>query len=339
MATMREVAALARVSAKTVSRVFNNHPYVAPETKERVESALRELNYVPNSIATTFRTGRAPVIGVAVPDIVDPFFALIARAAETLAGARGMSVVITSIGDDPAREIDVVQALLSQALSGLVIAPVVSDHSYLAAWAGRMPIVFVDRQPIRLSADSFIEDDLAGAHLATTHLIEHGHRRIGFIGDDISVPTAAARLAGYRAALADAGLDPSDELVALGAGNRAGAATAFAELERDRPSALFCADARSAINLVPLVRSSDLAVASYGDFPLADMLSPALTVIDQDPSRLGTLAAQRVLDRLDRPNGRFRRRTVLPVTLIERESCAITSRLTRSNVLKANRAR
>ena len=90
MATMRDVAARAHVSAKTVSRVFND-PHVSPETKQRVEQALRELNYVPNSIATTFRTGRAPVIGVAVPEIADPFFASIAQAAETLAAAHDMS--------------------------------------------------------------------------------------------------------------------------------------------------------------------------------------------------------------------------------------------------------
>jgi len=87
MATMREVAARAHVSAKTASLVFNDDPHVSLDTKQCVAQALRELNYVPNSIATTFRTGRAPVIGVAVPEIADPFFASIAEAAETLAAA------------------------------------------------------------------------------------------------------------------------------------------------------------------------------------------------------------------------------------------------------------
>jgi LacI family transcriptional regulator len=332
MATMRDVAALAGVSAKTVSRVYNDDPHVAPETRERVDAALRRLSYVPNTIATTFRTGRASVIGVAVPDITDPLFASIAQAAEDLARTRGMSVVVTSIGVDPAREVDVVHALLSQPLSGLIVAPVSADHRYLAAWAERMPVVFVDRQPVGLAVDSFTEDDLAGARLATAHLVEHGHTRVGFIGDDRSIPTSRNRLEGYRDALADAGLPVSDDLVAFGAFDRPGAQAAFAAIEggRARPTALFCSNARSAISLVPFVRSSGLALTTFGDFPLADMLDPAWTYIDQDPHRLGTRAAQRVLDRLDRPHGRYRRRTVLPVPLVERDSCRVTDRLVAS---------
>ena len=330
MATMRDVAALAGVSAKTVSRVYNDHPHVTAETRERVDAALRELSYVPNTIATTFRTGRAPVIGVAVPDITDPLFAAIAKAAEELARSRAMSVVITSIGVDARREAGVVQALLSQPLSGLIIAPVTSDHRYLAAWAERMPVVFVDRQPVGLAVDSFTEDDTAGGRLATTHLIEHGHTRIGFIGDDVTIPTCRNRLQGYRDALTEAGLPFDEDLVALGAFDRPGAGAALAAIDRPDhpPTALFCSNARSAINLVPFVRASGLALTTFGDFPLADMLEPAWTYIDQDPHRLGTLAAQRVLDRLDRPSRRYRRRTVLPVPLVERESCRIATRLT-----------
>lgn len=325
---MRDVAVLAKVSAKTVSRVFNDDPNVSPKTKERVEAALRELNYVPNSIATSFRNGRAPIIAVAVPDIVDPFFASVAKAAETLATSRGMSVVITSIGD-PSREPDIVQSLLRHGASGLVIAPAALDHSYLAAWASRIPVVFFDRQPVGLAADSFTEDDHGGSHLATTHLIEHGHTRIAFIGDDDVIPTTRARLNGYRAALVDAGLSVDNDLVILGATGRAGAAQAYELLDRLRPAAtgLFCSNGRVAMSLAPVLRDSGLAVTSFGDFPLADLLTPPLTVIDQDPYQLGRLAAQRVLDRLDHPNRRYRRRTTLPVSLVERQSCLVTARL------------
>ena len=106
----------------------------------------------------------------------------------------------------------------------------------------------------------------------------------------------------------------------------------FAAIDRVRPkpTALFCSNARSAISLVPVVHASGLAMTTFGDFPLADMLKPSWTYIDQDPHRLGTLAAQRILDRLDRPHGRFRRRTVLPVPLVERESCLVATRLAAS---------
>jgi LacI family transcriptional regulator len=323
MVTMRDVAALADVSAKTVSRVFNNDPHVAPATKERVEAALRRLNYVPSTLATTFRSGRAPVIGVAVPDIADPFFGAIAKAVETLGAEHDMSVVISGLGDDPSRESRVVRTLLSQSLSGLVIAPVAQDQSYLAAWTHRTPLVFVDRPPVGVLADSFTEDDHAGAYQATSHLIGHGHDRIGFIGDAIAVPTTNGRLAGYRAALRDSGIAQDDGLVALGAFDRPSAANAFAAMARrdDPPTALFSSNARVTMSLVPLILESGVAVAGFGDFPMADMLSPSLTVMDQDPVALGTLATQRILARLAHPRRRYRRRTVLSVVLVERQSC------------------
>ena len=322
MTTMREVAAIAAVSAKTVSRVFNGDRHVRPETRVRVESALKRLGYVPNGLATTFRAGRAPVIGIAVPDIVDPFFASIVRAVDRLAAEHGMSIVVTSLGTDAEREGVIVQSALRQSLSGLIIAPIGADHRYLAAWTRRTPVVFVDRAPGGLTADSFTEDDHAGAHLATTHLLGHGHRRIAFLGDTLDLPTTRNRLAGYRSAMAEAGLAEED-LVVLEVWDRESAAVAVSELldRPEPPTALFSSNARCTMAAAPALRQVPLAVVSFGDFPMADVISPSLTVIDQDPERLGTLAAQRIMDRLSAPHRRFRRRTVLPVRLVERESC------------------
>jgi LacI family transcriptional regulator len=323
MTTMRQVAAAAGVSAKTVSRVFNGDPHVLPETRARVEEALRGLNYVPNALATTFRAGRAPAIGVAVPDLVDPFFGSIAKAAADLAAEHDMSIVVTSLGDDPSRERPIVESLLRQSLSGLIIAATSDDQSYLSAWTARTPVVFVDRGPHRVAADSFVEDDHGGAYTATEHLVAHGHRRVGFIGDTLSLPTTRNRLAGYRAALEAAGIAVDDDLVAFGASDRAGARAAVDRLRAatDPPTALFSSDARCTMAAIPRLAGSPLAVTAFGDFPLADMLTPALTVIDQNPAELGRLAAQRILDRRFHPQRRYRRRTVLPVALVERASC------------------
>jgi len=324
MTTMRDVARRAGVSAKTVSRVFNHDPHVAPATKELVEAALRDLNYVPSTLSTTFRSGRAPVIGVAVPDIADPFFGALAKAVEALAAVHDMSVVITSLGEDAAREPAIVRSLLRQSLSGLVIAPIAPDQSYLEAWTDRTQLVFVDRRPSGIVADSFTEDDRAGAHTATRHLVEHGHVRIGFLGDSTMIPTSRGRLLGYQAALLDSAIELDESLVVLGARDRASAADAFAILERldVPPTAIFASNARVTMSLVPILHSHrHLALTGFGDFPMADMLDPALTVIDQDPGALGTLAAQRIVDRLAHPQRRFRRHTVLPVELVERASC------------------
>jgi LacI family transcriptional regulator len=320
---MREVAARARVSAKTVSRVVNNDSHVLPETRTRVTEALRELRYVPNAMARTFRAGGAPVLGVAVPDIADPFFALVAKAVEDVAAAHDMSIVVSSLGYDPERERGALESLLRRPLSGLVVAPTSPDQGHLGRWTARLPVVFVDRPPGGLEVDTITEDDHEGARMATAHLVAHGHREIAFVGDSPQVPTTAARLAGHRAALADAGLLARDELVAFRDSDDGAPGRVVQRLARSSPppTALFSADARTTMALVPELAGSTWAVVGFGDFPMADMLSPALTVVDQDPAALGRLAAERVLERLGAPEGAPPRRTVLSVRLVERQSC------------------
>jgi LacI family transcriptional regulator len=324
MSTMRDVAALASVSAKTVSRVFNDDPHVLPETRARVEAALRQLNYVPNSLARNFREGRASTIGIAVPDLEDPFFAAIVKSVDRLAVDRGLSTVVTSLGDDAHREHDLIESLLRQQLAGIVIVPISGDHAYLQPWVSRVPMVFVDRAPVRLAVDSFIEDDFDGAFVAVRHLLDHGHRRIAFIGDTFEIPTNLRRLDGYHAALAEYGVEPDPALVTAGVLDRAGAVRAISSIvASSAPTAVFASNARSSIALIPAIRGTTLAFVGFGDFPMADMLTPAVTVIDQDPAALGALATQRLFDRIDAPQRRFRRRTVLPVRLVERESCRV----------------
>ena len=155
----------------------------------------------------------------------------------------------------------IVQSLLRQSLSGLIIAPIADDQSYLDAWADRTQLVFVDRRPSGVAADSFTEDDHAGAHAATPHLVEHGHVRIGFLGDSTHDPHHAAASDGLPGRPARAGLPLDDALVALGALDRSMAAETFAALEAaDPPTALFSSNARAAMSLAPILRDSGLAV-------------------------------------------------------------------------------
>ncbi len=323
MTTMRDVAAVAGVSQKTVSRVYNGDPHVLPETRERVLKVLEELRYTPNALATTFRAGRAPVIGIAVPDIVDPFFGAIARAVDEEAARHDMSTLVTSIGEDPEREAEIVNSLLTRSPSGLVLASVRPEQSYLGVWLDKLPVVFVDRAPTGVVADSFTDDDLGGARLATADLIGHGHRRIAFVGDRLSLPTTSRRLDGYRQALGAAGLAFDPDLVALGVSDRTSARAALERLRlvEGPPSALFSSNGRVTMFLWPAVKDLPLALCSFGDLPMADSLTPSLTVVDQDPARVGLLAARRVLDRLAYPSRRYKRKTVLEVKLVERQSC------------------
>jgi LacI family transcriptional regulator len=323
MTTMQDVADIAGVSAKTVSRVFNDDPHVTDETRQRVTDAMESLNYVPNMMARTFRAGRASVIGIAVPDIGDPFFASIIRSVDREARTRGMSTAVTNLGDDPATERATVESLLRLQVNGLVIAPISLDHAWLAPWLTQMPAVFVDRPPIGVTADSFVEDDFGGATAAVQHLHALGHRRIAFVGDAAPIVTNEQRVAGYLDAVRALGLGDHPELIARA--STADAAAAVEELlaQPDPPTALFSANARTSLEVFPALQRldrTDVAFVSFGDFPMAAALQPSVTVLDQDPDRLGTLATERLFARIDSPKRRLRRANVLDVALVERAS-------------------
>jgi LacI family transcriptional regulator len=326
MSTMRQVAERAGVSAKTVSRVINNDKYVSDDVRRRVETAIADLNYVPNLLARTFRSGRDAAIGVAIPDISDPFFATLTREVEQIARSRGVPVFITSLGQNGAEEQGRVEALLGRQLTGLITTPIAGDQSYLRPWQDRTAIVFIDRAPSKITADTVLEDDHGGAYTATEHLIGHGHRRIAFIGDSLATATTARRLTGYRAALRDAGITGDPHLVLLGPTTEREAAKSVIDLLTldEPPTALFSSNAWCTIGIIPALQAAHqgtIPLISFGDFPLAEAIRPAPSVIDQDPVAVGRVAATRLFERIEHPRRRLKRTIVLPVPLITRESC------------------
>lgn len=189
-------------------------------------------------------------------------------------------------------------------------------------------MVFIDRSPQKLTADSVVEDDLRGAEAMVRHLLEHGHRRIAFVGDSTHLSTTTLRLRGYRTALQEAGLSVDGSLEYLGGITPDHLDEALRGLRGlgDPPTALFSSNGRLTMDALPAVRRmgwNDVALVSFGDFPMAQFLDPAITVIDQDPDSVGHAAAQRLFARIDAPNRRLKRRTVLPVSLVERQSCQL----------------
>ena len=325
MTTMRDVARVAGVSAKTVSRVFNEDPHVTEETRERVRWAMQKLNYVPNLLARSFRAGSDPAVGLAVPDIADPFFAAITSSIEIDLVGRGMAVVVSSLGQAAEREQSALEALLRRQISGLIVACASADQAYLRPWQDRTPMVFVDRPPKGLSGVYVIEDDLAGARQAVTHLAGHGHRRVAFLGISTPITTVLRRLKGYRSAVAELGLDDRPELICMPSGSAEECAAELAKLLEtpDAPTAVFSATTLCTMALVHALQRAgrmDIAVVGFGDFPMAGALSPAITVLDQDPARLGRIAVERLVQCIENPEAKVRRRTVLPVQLIPRGS-------------------
>jgi LacI family transcriptional regulator len=318
---MRDVARLAGVSAKTVSRVMNNDRYVSDDVRTRVLQAVEELQYVPNVLARSFRSGQDTAIGVAVPAVTS-FFGQVVEAIERIARDRGVAMYLTCLGDDADAEQAAVEALLARNVVGLLIAPIADDQSYLRPWREKTSMVFLDRRPRKLAAAYIVHDDNGGTRLAITHLLEHGHRRIAFAGDSVAVPTTGRRRTAYELTLFDGGVAMDPFLVAWGA-STAPVVPRLLALP-DPPTAIFSANPNCSMPVIRQLHAagrSDVVVLGFGDFPMADTLTPPVSVVEQDPTELGTLAADRLFRRIDEPDRRLPRHTVVPVSLIRRGCC------------------
>lgn len=325
---MRDVAALAGVSFKTVSRVINGVSTVDPELVARVVVAADRLGYRPNLTASNLRRsdGRTGTIGALVEDAANPFSALLLRAVENTARERGVLALFGSLDEDPGRERKLAGALLDRRVDGLLIVPAGRDHSYLLRerQAGTC-MVFIDREPRLLDADAVVSDNRAGAITAVNHLLDAGHRRIGYLGDRMSVPTAAQRYRGYSHALEIARIPLDEEIVWHEAGSEATAIEAVTRMLHlpVPPTALFTGQNLITIAAARALRAlgmeNTVALVGFDDFPLADMLSPGITVVAQDPIGLGRLATEILFRRLDGDRSPFRRH-VLPTWLVPRGS-------------------
>lgn len=324
MSTMREVAARAGVSGKTVSRVINGDRYVSVDVRLRVEQAIADLAYVPNMLSQVFRSGRDTAIGLAVPDIADGFFAAVIHAVELVARARGTAVLVTSMGQDPAGEQPAVEALLRRSIAGLVLAPVCADQSYLQPWLAATRVVFVDRPPRQLAADSVVEDDVGGAEQAVRHLVDRGHRRIAFVGNADAVVTTQRRLLGYRQALAVADIPVEPRWELLYSNDMADLTKHLVDLvSNGAVTGVFSSNSQASTMLLPKIPQpirEQLGFVSFGDFPMADALQPAVSVVRQDPAAIGHLAADLLFRQIDDDPAPSAEALVLPVSLIVRNS-------------------
>ncbi|HZB48411.1 MAG TPA: LacI family DNA-binding transcriptional regulator [Mycobacteriales bacterium] len=305
--TLRDVAAHAGVSFKTVSRVVNAEPGVSAAMAERVRRAIEELDFRPNAGASSLRRsgGRTASIGLLLEDVANPYSAVVQRAVEDAATPRGVLVFSGSLDEDPARERELVRAFAARRVDGLLLVPASADQGYLEreVRAGTA-IVCVDREARGLPVDSVITTNATGAAEGVRHLAAAGHRRIAYLGDLAGIQTARQRHQGYRDALGRLGLpvdeslvvhDLRDALIADGAVTRL--------LDRpDPPTALFAAQNLVTIGAVRALRRLGLeravAVVGFDDFPTADLLDPGVTVVAQDPAAMGRLAAELLFRRI-----------------------------------------
>jgi LacI family transcriptional regulator len=321
--TMRDVARLAGVSPATVSRVVNNERYIKPETRADVERAIAELGFHRNEIARTLRPGQtADTLALVIEDPANPFWSAITRGVEETARRNQHMLVVGSTGQSFDQERDLLRDLVRRRVDGLLVAPTAHDHlelhAELARWA---PMVFIDRAPPGVPADSVVLDNLGGARAAVAHLLAGGHRRVAYIGGDPAVGTGASRMAGYRLALTDAGVPYDPTLVSLGVHTVADALAAATGLldGAAAPTAIFADNNRVCVGVLHAVdrHGGRAGVAGFDDVELADLLPQPVALVTYDAIDLGRHAAELLFERIGGSSGPFKQ-VVLPTSLMLR---------------------
>jgi LacI family transcriptional regulator len=328
MATIRDVARASRVSAATVSRVFNNFPRVSETTRRRVVAAAGRLGYWPNGTARSLITSRTHALGVLLPDLHGEFFSELIRGIDSAARTHNLHLLVSSFRADPEDMTSALRAVRGRVDGLVVMAPDLDANHPSLAGAWTIPTVFLNPEVEMSGVDSISLANVEGAFAIVSHLLRTGHRRIATVTGPERNIDARQRLEGYREALRRAGLEPSEDLEIAGRFSEASgyeAGRALLGLE-PRPTAVFAANDHMAIGVMGAMQDAglrvpgDVAVAGFDDIPMARYLTPPLTTVHVDVLRLGQRAVELLLHPRE-DSATPGRHEMLTTTLVVRGSC------------------
>ncbi|MFJ4828899.1 LacI family DNA-binding transcriptional regulator [Streptomyces sp. NPDC088747] len=302
-ATMRDVAAAANVGVMTVSRVVNGDQRVTEERRRRVHAAIKELGFQPNATARALRPGqRTATIALIIEDVSNPFYSAVAHGAEEVARRHQHLVIVSATRRDWKTERDLVTEMVRRSVDGLLIVPAPHDHTELDI-AQSTPVVYLDRVPDGIEADSVVLPNESGAREAVGWLLGRGHTRIAYLGGHPDVRSGAGRLGGYRRALCDAGLTERPELIRSNLHSAEQAADAVQELlvsERP-PTAIFSDNNRMSVGVLHALEKSGqtVEVAGFDDVELASLVRTPLLLVTHDAVELGRQATTLLFERMN----------------------------------------
>ncbi|MGB0125841.1 MAG: LacI family DNA-binding transcriptional regulator [Silvibacterium sp.] len=327
--TIKDVARLAGVGPMTVSRLLNQSAHVSDEAAARVYSAVEKLGYRPNEMARALRGHKSRTIGIIVPYLYDPFFAMCAHAINTVARENGYSVILTTSNEDANTEYAEAQLMMRRHVDGLIVIPANGGRSRLSLSEFHAThIVALDRPLQDRRFSSVVVENRVGVERAIDHLISrHGHQRIAFAALNDHLYTFHTRLEGYNRAMQQAGLMPLPMLRCPT--QEAAAAVLLGALRGPQaPTAIFTANglttryALKALLDAGIRIPADLALVAFDDFDMAESLQPRLSVVRQPAQELGWVAANLLFERLtSKELPEQGTRVVLPVEWVPRNSC------------------
>ena len=340
MATIIEVAERAQVSIGTVSNVLRGTARVSAALRERVETAIRELDYHPNEIARSLKVNQTYMLGMVLPDITNPFFPEMIRGAEDQAFMRGYLLVTANTDEQGERERRVIAMLRSRRVDGILLAcaPETDTSHIQGAIESGIPIVCLDRSVPGIKLDCILLDNVRGSEECVRYLVRVGYRSIAIITGSLGLQTAQERLRGYELALKESGISVARELIFEGdfrreAGYRLGKEIL---LRRNRPSAILVCNGVMTLGVLQAFEEmnvrcpQDIALATFDDLVVDRSFHPRLTVVAQPGYEIGAEGATLLMDRIE---GKVTRKpfvTRMPPTFIVRESTSGHNELPRS---------
>jgi LacI family transcriptional regulator len=339
-ATLKEVARLAGVSTATVSNVLNETKFVSEEVKEKVNSAIQELNYETNIVAKSLRVKESRIIGLLISDISNPFFSILVRGIENELAKSNYSILLNNTDSSVEKEDTYLKMLIGKRVDGLIISSAGNTGDYFRSMEKTgVPMVFLNRCPDFLISDVIMTNNIKGAYSATEHLIRHGYEKIAIITGPTSISTGKDRLIGYKRALEDYSIAESDELVKEGSFNTESGYKKMKELmEQDyKPDAVFISNNSMTFGAYKYLKESghtvpdQVAVIGYDDFDWAEIVEPPITTVRQPAYDLGVHAAKLILARIIKKQVK-REMMYMDPTLIIRRSCGCVEDSSESNL-------
>lgn len=310
--TMFDVAREAGVSVMTVSRVINDKGEISPETRVRVQAVIEKLGYRPSGIARTLAGGQSYTIGLIVPDIANPYFSGIAHGVTSVANNKNFGVLLCDCEEDASLELTMLGVLEEKRVDGVIIAsPRTSTEKLLPTLVRHPNVVMINRlfekAELPTAHGYVMSDDNHGGYLVTKHLVEKGHRKIGYLAGPVNSYGSAQRFRGYRTVLAEHGLEFDPAIVRNCLPTVSGGGEAAVQLLREHPeiTALFCFNDLVAIGVLQCSQQigrtipDDLMIIGYDDVPMASWVTPALTTCKVDFEAMGKAAMQLLLDHIE----------------------------------------
>lgn len=328
--TIKDVARIANVSLKTVSRVINESSNVKAETRQIVSKVINDIGYRPNSVAKSLRIKKTFSIGVIIADITNSFHSVLVRGIEDVALSKNYSILLANSDEKMKKEKMYVNVFMEKQIDGLIVVPSAGSQEYMIPFSKQLPIVFLDRKANDINTSLVESDNFQGAYKITQHLIGHGYSRIAYIGHDGNFSTGKERFRAYKAALSNANITLQEEYVKVGNRTIEDAFNATQDILKNkvRPQAIFASNNVIAFGVMKALVTNnlniprDVAFVAFDDFLFSEIFKPHLTVVSQPAYEMGKIAAEILLEQIEK--GLQNTHITLPVEIVFRESCGCT---------------